>query len=85
MIKPKRRWLKTLLIFFGWSAAILVAYAIFADREGNFPAAFYVVIAVMAFIYAISSLSDRLDMLLWKLEDIERRLPADADYDELHG
>lgn len=85
MIKPKRRWWKTLLIFLGWAVAIGTAYVLFADKDGNFPTSFYIVMAVLAFNYTVNSFSDRLDTLLWKLEDIERRLPPEADYNELHG
>jgi hypothetical protein len=81
MTRPRRSWWRTPLIILGWVLALAVTYAVFADRNGNFPTSFYLVIGVLAFNYAINTLMEKLDSILWKLEDIEQRLPPKAEYD----
>jgi|1185.fasta_scaffold1595951_1 hypothetical protein len=80
MTRPKRSWWRTPLVILGWGLAIAVAYAVFADRNGNFPTGLYLVIGVLAFNYAINSLMENLDTIVWKLEDIEQRLSPTSEY-----
>jgi hypothetical protein len=77
--KQKRRWWKVPLTVLGWIAAAGVYYA-FSDEKGILPVWLYVVIAVLAFNYATATIMDKLDAILWRLEDVERRLPDTDPY-----
>jgi hypothetical protein len=85
MKRPRRSWWRTPLAILGWSFALGISYVVFADGNGNFPTGIYLVVGILAFNYAFNSLMEKLDAVLWKLEDIEQRLLGkyDSGPDEL--
>ena len=81
MTKPKRSWWRPLVTALCWAVglvAVYIATVVFAAQDGHFPIWVYVLIGVLAFNYAVNTLTEKLDNILWRLDDIERKLP---DYD----
>jgi hypothetical protein len=75
MSRRRRSWWRTPLTILGWSLALGIAYVIISQASNNEnPTGLYLVIGILVFNYAVSSVTEKLDMILWKLEDIEERL-----------
>lgn len=76
----KRPWWRGAVGVLGWCAVLAVTYLIFARSDGSAPTAWYFIIGVLAFNYGATSISERLDTIIWTLEEIERKLPDTDPY-----
>lgn len=82
-MSPKSRnrpWWRGTIVVLGWCAVLTATYFIFARTDGSAPIAWYFIIGVLAFNYSVTTLSERLDTIIWTLEDIERKLPETDPY-----
>lgn len=85
MSRHGRSWWRSPLIILGWSLALGVGYVISLNNGGNFPTGLFLFLGVLAFNFAVNSITEKLDTIIWKLEDVERRLSGgfdEADYTE---
>ena len=84
MTRRKRPWWKTALIVLGWIVAIAVFYVVSETWKPSTETMWFIGIlfGVFVFNHAFNTLSDKLDEIIWKLEDIERRLPPEASEDD---
>jgi hypothetical protein len=84
-LRPKKTtWRQSVGKFFGW----LVVVAIFGGAglwlytaSGGSPWV-WLIFAGLAINYGFSELGDRLDAILWTLQDIRERLPEPQSYDD---
>jgi hypothetical protein len=74
-------WWRTPVLILEWFLVLAFVYAYLGDRNGNLPAPVYLVLGILAFTSFTGALRSKLDAILWKLEDIEQRLPPNTtDY-----
>lgn len=84
MTRAKRPWWKTALVWSAWAIGLLVVFVIVASDAVSWR--FQAFIGAMILIYAVNSIREQLDLIIWKLDDIERRLPPEPrDYDRFGG
>lgn len=84
--RKKRSWWKVLLVCIGWLLALAVALFIWGiwneSHPGPLPVWVWVIFGVMVFNYAWGTLNDKLDTIIWSLQDIQGRLGAGhSDFD----
>lgn len=87
-LRPKKQpWWLTGLKMAGWLLLVcllgLAGLWLHGFYNGNIPAWIWVLLGMTMLNYAANTLGDRLDAILWTLEDIRERLPeppSDHDY-----
>jgi hypothetical protein len=82
MAKGKRPWWRTALAVLGWIVGAAVVYVVITiirgDSSGEIPVFYYFLFGLLVIGYGVKTLEDKLDAILWRLDDIERRLPPDS-------